>query len=112
LSGIIIIGPAITILSDCLCCHWCYFCRLRHYFRHVKATAHFFSPFASFLTMSLHKSSFSQVFPYGKSGATFLRTSIVLALATCFAFFCLRIHNSRIDCLAKTKVITYEGTTR
>ena len=25
-------------------------------------------------------------------------------------FFCLRIHNSRIECLAKTKVITYEGT--
>ena len=98
-----------SLFFHCLCCHWCYFCRLCHYFRHHRATAHFCSLFPSFLTMSLHKSSFSQVFPSGKSGATFLRMSIVLA--TCFAFFCLRIHNSRIECLAKTKVITHEGTT-
>ena len=60
----------------------------------VKAIAHFCSLFPSFLTMSLHKSSFSQVFPTGKSGATFLTMSTVLA--TCLAFF--RFARFRIFC--------------
>ena len=53
----------------------------------VKATAHFCSLFPSFLPMSLDKSSLSQVFPSGKSGATFLRMSIVLATYLAFSRF-------------------------